>query len=1393
MDTHCPDVYGDDATCQVACENFPSDAETGSTEGNSLQCRIYHGTAAEMDPALHCAHAGPFGGGVCGDYCELYCDIMEANCSESYPDRDTCLNTCDTFPADGVDGDTDGDSVQCRMYHGVVAASDAVTHCPHASATGGGVCGSYCDVYCGLMGDNCGDTYADEEACQAACADLSAEGSAGDVDGNSVQCRIYHAGVPAVADAAVHCPHSGELGGGVCGTYCDYYCDQMDENCPESYADRDSCQASCALFPADAPEGSIDGNSVQCRIYHGGAPATADGALHCPHASAGGGDVCGSYCDVYCGLMASNCEGTYADDAECQAACADLSNEGNDGDFDGNSVQCRIYHAGIPASLDADVHCPHADEVGGDVCGTYCDYYCDQMEANCSDSYEDRDDCMFACSMLPQTGTLGDVDGDTLQCRIYHGGDPAASEPATHCPHANFLGGDDVAGLVCVDDVTEGGVFERTIQSSFDNLFALNVAERTGYLMYTDAEDCNIDTTDTTLRLINLADGSQVAYNDDIVSFDIACSRFALVVEPGNYLVSVGSYKSNATPYSLHVEVLPNLNNGDSCNNSETNEITGVCPSTDFCAINLDDNSGICTTRYVEGQACTSTDECADENYCFDDVCSTYPLEGEVCNTFEDYCPEGNYCTDITGDAVCSIYPVEGELCDSGNDQCQDETYCNFNTQLCTTYPVEGEVCNPFNDLCQGETYCYDCEGFDCDSTIDPICTTYPEIDDPCTRDNDLCPEGSYCGGNFFDGYLCTALPQLGDECSRSTDLCPEGAYCGGGNFSEGYFCVTYPVAGEACLTFTDECIDSTCVENGNNDTCVGEALAEGDRCAIEFGCPEGLECGTEIGSVIGQCITPICGDGFVSPSTNEECDDGNLEDNDGCDSACVVETSAIIENASFESNFYGALTLDDARWDRPSDTCSGGSPNRAYDVFVLTNNTDADVDFRISATFNYDGFLHVYDTEPNEADWTAGCLAGNDDLNLTLYGGDRSALNATVPANSSVYVVVSSWASATAFSPGLGAYTLSLFTAPVLREGDACEVDFPEDCENITSCQGNSTDGYFCVTRPILGEVCDSGLDNCLDSQCEGNFTDGYFCIAYPVAGEECSSFDDLCQGDTYCAGDFTNGYFCTPYPLLGEGCDQFDDYCVEGECIEDLAGLDVCTLVPNEGEICNPNDDRCIDSLCVGNSGEAGTCTVIPSAGGDVCDIDYGCFEGAFCETDGSDVGICIATVCGDGTVNGSEACDDGNLDNDDGCSAECVIEPNQTVTIDSGVIDLTFEGELTETDYLWARPSPDCFGGNVNRYYDFYEVTNTSDGDVSVTVTGSWNEYDGFLHIYSDANLSDRNNCITGNDDFGDAGQSRVASQLIVSGETIYIVASTYFSFDTGTYTITVVNAE
>lgn len=185
--------------------------------------------------------------------------------------------------------------------------SDA-THVTHTTAdtstssTTGGVdqtCASYCSIYLPACADF--SEYDNEAACLAQCSQWPV-GSADDVSGDTLGCRIYHATVADTVDANLHCPHAGPSGGAFKGDpvcvdpaapTCANYCTVYFGNCKDAnnvYADQAECEATCA----DWYQGSLadtTGDTVGCRTYHAGA-ALGDPALHCPHASPSGGGVC---------------------------------------------------------------------------------------------------------------------------------------------------------------------------------------------------------------------------------------------------------------------------------------------------------------------------------------------------------------------------------------------------------------------------------------------------------------------------------------------------------------------------------------------------------------------------------------------------------------------------------------------------------------------------------------------------------------------------------------------------------------------------------------------------------------------------------------------------------------------------------------------------------------------------------------------------------------------------------------------------------------------------------------------------------------------------------------------------------------------------------------------
>lgn len=119
----------------VALVGCPTDPVTPDAPG---------GTDVPMVPTD--VPAGSDTGGVITMDCAGYCAQTAANCTGAnaqYDDTAECMAYCTAsgWPA-GTAGAMSGNTIACRIYHGGVAATDPVTHCPHAGPSGGSVCGA---------------------------------------------------------------------------------------------------------------------------------------------------------------------------------------------------------------------------------------------------------------------------------------------------------------------------------------------------------------------------------------------------------------------------------------------------------------------------------------------------------------------------------------------------------------------------------------------------------------------------------------------------------------------------------------------------------------------------------------------------------------------------------------------------------------------------------------------------------------------------------------------------------------------------------------------------------------------------------------------------------------------------------------------------------------------------------------------------------------------------------------------------------------------------------------------------------------------------------------------------------------------------------------------------
>ncbi len=156
----------------------------------------------------------------------------------------------------------------------------------------------------------------------------------------------------------------------ISGTLCERYCGAVTQNCTGAfavYANYDNCLAVCALLP-EGMEGETEHDTVGCR-FTASLFAPTEVAYYCPAAGPGGNGVCGTDCEGYCQLLVGVCS-EYSEVElkydECKKSCAELQDLGTytvDPTaelYEGNHVQCRLYHVSAAATGDTEAHCQHA-------------------------------------------------------------------------------------------------------------------------------------------------------------------------------------------------------------------------------------------------------------------------------------------------------------------------------------------------------------------------------------------------------------------------------------------------------------------------------------------------------------------------------------------------------------------------------------------------------------------------------------------------------------------------------------------------------------------------------------------------------------------------------------------------------------------------------------------------------------------------------------------------------------------------------------------------------------------------------------------------------------------------------------------------------------------------
>ncbi|MGE0789279.1 MAG: hypothetical protein AB7S26_26635 [Sandaracinaceae bacterium] len=320
--------------------------------------------------------------------------------------------------------------------------------------------------------------------------------------------------------------------------------------------------------------------------------------------------------------------------------------------------------------------------------------------------------------------------------------------------------------------------------------------------------------------------------------------------------------------------------------------------------------------------------------------------------------------------------------------------------------------------------------------------------------------------------------------------------------------------------------------------------------------------------------------------------------------------------------------------------------------------------------------------------------------------------------------------------------------------DGSAC--NSTADCTGASSCLAGTCSPATCANGVLdTGETAiDCGGPVCPACSC----TDGLRNqdeTDIDCGGATCSPCDDgqMCAIDSDCT-DACDGGVCVSCFDGAQNQDETDVDCGGATC-------GPCAT----GEMCLVGSD------CVGLTCDMGVCAICGDGvvnTGEACDTMG---PSSTCDAD------CTLVSCGDGATNfpAGEQCDDGAIVPGDGCNATCQLEARP---IAASGMSVTLAGSIDAGDARWTRPSASCGAGfGTNFALDVYAITNTTGAMQTLTITATWMG-DGYLHIYRvPLDITTLTSCVTGNDDFGTVLASQITGQVIMPGETLYVMASTY----------------
>ncbi len=487
-----------------------------------------------------------------------------------------------------------------------------------------------------------------------------------------------------------------------------------------------------------------------------------------------------------------------------------------------------------------------------------------------------------------------------------------------------------------------------------------------------------------------------------------------------------------------------------------------------------------------------------------------------------------------------------------------------------------------------------------------------------------------------------------------------EGEVCDDGSLVNGTTCGVCAPDCQRVLGALDGIVDAMCGEacdDGNTDNCDS---CPNHRLWVNGGCGDGLvfaACGEacDDGNDVNDdacsnaCqVSTYCGDGILGPT--EACDDGNDDNCDDCTNDCEVSQFVCGDgeqcgDEACDSSGYD-LNWCDADCTLP--VCGDGYVNAARGEACDDGGLSATCTTLCQVSFCGDGFVNALAGE--ECDTAGDGYACDADCTFRVCGdGYVNAL-------------------------------------------EACDDGDADDCTLgcNASCTGTPEANACGDGVARCGEVCDDGDANGTYGGCLADCTG-----PGPACGDGVvqTAFGEGCDDGNTASGDGCRGD-CSGLEVCGDGVLDVDEVCDDGQtgacvgpCREDCSGLYPARIVDGQLEDCEVCEDDSPAGVDLGCSASQPNCNGGLACSSDICgDGDIGptevCEPAMFCTDqvtpctlpDGASCpsghecipeypveGTCLPTcqgvqTCGNGVIEGSEQCDDGNGIDTDACNNSC-----------------------------------------------------------------------------------------------------------------------------------------